>query len=213
MIIAVDGPVAAGKGTLARRLAERLGYAYLDTGGLYRAVALRLLRGGLDLADEAAGVAAALALEPGDLSDPALRDEATGEGASRVAALPAVRQALLEYQRRFATRPPGGEAGAVLDGRDIGTVVCPEAAVKLFVTAELPARARRRWQELVARGEEIAYETVLADLERRDQRDQDRAAAPLRAAADAHLLDTTNLDIEAAFEAALAIVAGDRSHA
>jgi len=213
MIVAVDGPVAAGKGTLARRLAARLGYAHLDTGGLYRAVALRLLRDGLDLADEAAGVAAAMAIEPADLTDPALRDEATGEGASRVAALPAVRQALLEYQRRFATDPPGGEAGAVLDGRDIGTVVCPEAAVKLFVTADLPARARRRWQELVARGEEIAYETVLADLERRDRRDQGRAAAPLRPAADAHLLDTTNLDIEAAFEAALAIVAGDRSHA
>lgn len=213
MIIAVDGPVAAGKGTLARRLASHLGYAYLDTGGLYRAVALRLIRAGRAPDDEAAAVAAAAAIEPAELDDPALRDEATGEAASRVAALPAVRQALLDYQRGFAARPPGGEAGAVLDGRDIGTVVCPQATVKLFVTAGLEARAHRRWQELRGRGEDVAYESVLADLRRRDERDSARVTAPLRPAPDAHLLDTTNLAIEAAFEAALAIIAGDRSHA
>lgn len=207
MIIAVDGPVAAGKGTLARRLAAALSFAYLDTGSLYRAVAARLLREGLAPEDEAAARRVAESLTEADLTAPDLRDERTGAGASVVAAQPAVRAALLEYQRQFAANPPGGGAGAVLDGRDIGTVVCPDADVKLFVTASAEERARRRWHELVDRGETVEYETVLADLQQRDARDQARATAPLKPADDAHLLDTTNLGIDPAFEAAKAIVA------
>jgi len=207
LIIAVDGPVAAGKGTLARRLAAALSFAYLDTGSLYRAVAARLLREGLAPEDEAAARRVAESLTEADLTAPDLRDERTGAGASVVAAQPAVRAALLEYQRQFAANPPGGGAGAVLDGRDIGTVVCPDADVKLFVTASAEERARRRWHELVDRGETVEYETVLADLQQRDARDQARATAPLKPADDAHLLDTTNLGIDPAFEAAKAIVA------
>jgi CMP/dCMP kinase len=207
VIVTVDGPVAAGKGTLARRLAEHLGFAYLDTGSLYRAAALRLLRAGGDPSDEAAAAAAARAVEAADLADPRLRDQAVGEAASRVAALPSVRAALLDYQRRFATAPPDGQPGAVLDGRDIGTAVCPEAEVKLFVTAEIAVRAARRHAELVARGQHVGLAEVRADLARRDARDRARAVAPLLPAADAHLLDTTNLSIEAAFLAALDIIA------
>lgn len=211
MIITVDGPVAAGKGTLARRLAERFGYGYLDTGGIYRAVALRLLRMGADLDDTAAAVAAAGALTEADLSDPALRDEATGDAASHIAAQPAVRAALLAFQRGFAARPPDGKPGAVLDGRDIGTVVCPRADVKLFVTASPEARAERRHVELRQRGVEVSYDEVLGDLRRRDARDSERGISPLRPADDAHLLDTTNLSIEAAFRAACDIVAGKQA--
>lgn len=207
MIVAVDGPGAAGKGTLARRLARHFGFAYLDTGALYRAVAARLLRQGQDPGDEAAAVAAAKAVRGDELDDPYLRDEAVASAASRVAPLPAVRAALLRRQREFAEHPPAGAAGAVLDGRDIGTVVCPDADVKLFVTASPEQRARRRHAELRARGAAISYQQVLADLKKRDARDSGRAAAPLGQAADAHLLDTTNLDIEAAFEAACAILA------
>ncbi len=207
MIITVDGPVAAGKGTLARRLAANFGFAYLDSGSLYRATALKLLRSGADPGDPTAATAAAKTIDQAQLSDPALRDEATGEAASIVAALPEVRAALLDFQRRFAAIPPEGEAGAVLDGRDIGTVVCPDAEVKLFVTASMEARARRRHLELQSRGEAISYEDVLGDLRRRDARDASRQASPLTAADDAHLLDTTNLDIEAAFREALQIVA------
>ena len=207
MIVAVDGPVAAGKGTLARRLATAFSFAYLDTGSLYRAVAARLLREGAAPEDEAAAHEVAASLTEADLAAPDLREERTGAGASVVAAQPAVRAALLDYQRQFAASPPGGAAGALLDGRDIGTVVCPDADVKLFVTASAEERARRRWRELVDRGEPADYETVLADLQQRDARDQARAAAPLKPAADAHLLDTTNLGIEPAFEAAKAIVA------
>lgn len=206
MIIAVDGPVAAGKGTLARRLAAHYGFAYLDTGALYRAVGRRVLRGGGDPADPAQAVAAARGLGPADLADPALRDEATGAAASVVAAIPGVRAALLDYQREFARRPPGGHPGAVLDGRDIGTVVCPAAEVKLFVTASAEIRAHRRFLELRARGEPAAESGVLAELRARDARDAGRAAAPLKPAPDAHLLDTTNLDIDAAFAAAVAVV-------
>lgn len=211
MIIAVDGPVAAGKGTLARRLAEEFGLAYLDTGSLYRAVGLSVLRAGGDPADEAAAVAAVDRLNHADLEDPALRDERTGEAASVVAALPAVRAALLDYQRGFAAKPPTGQPGAVLDGRDIGTVVCPDAQVKLFVTASPEQRARRRYQELSGRGEDTTLAAVLEDLRKRDARDAERSVAPLKPAADAHLLDTTNLDIEAAFVAACAIVARQRA--
>ncbi|MDA1098950.1 MAG: (d)CMP kinase [Proteobacteria bacterium] len=207
LIIAVDGPVAAGKGTLGRRLAAHFGLAYLDTGALYRAVALRLLRDGQALDDIPAMVAQAQAVSLGDLDDPALRGEQVGEAASMISPQPALRAALLQYQRNFAARPPEDAAGAVLDGRDIGTVVCPEAAVKLFVTASMEARARRRHAELLSRGEDISLATVQADLAKRDARDTERSASPLAPAADAHLLDTTKMDIEAAVQAALKIVA------
>jgi cytidylate kinase len=206
VVIAVDGPVAAGKGTLARRLADRYGYAYLDTGSLYRAVGSRVLRAGGDPAD--AGFAAKMAesLEESDLAAKDLRSEAVGLAASKVAVVPGVRAALLEYQRRFAFSPPGGKPGAVLDGRDIGTVVCPEAAVKLFVTARDEIRADRRHKELMDKGENVTFERVLADLRQRDDQDRTRSTAPLRPAEDAHLLDTSDLAIEAAVTAAADIV-------
>lgn len=207
MIIAVDGPVAAGKGTLARRLAAEFGFAYLDSGSLYRAVAARVLRAGGDPADSAQAAAAAVALTPGDLVATDLRAEKVGNAASVVAAHPDVRRALLDYQREFADHPPGGAKGAVLDGRDIGSVVCPDAPVKLFVTASPAARARRRYLELQAADPAVGEAAVMADLQARDARDSARAVAPLKPAPDAHLLDTTNLDIEAAFAAARAIVA------
>ena len=207
VVVAVDGPVASGKGTLSRRLAAEFGFAYLDTGGLYRAVALRLLRGGLALDDIPAMLAQAEAITPADLADPGLRDEAVGEAASVISPQPALRAALLAYQRNFAARPPQGAAGAVLDGRDIGTVVCPDAAVKLFVTASPEVRAQRRHAELLARGEAVDLATVQADLAKRDARDSERATSPLTQAADAHLLDTTKMDIEAAVQAAREIVA------
>ncbi|SLN22469.1 (d)CMP kinase [Oceanibacterium hippocampi] len=202
MIIAVDGPVAAGKGTLARGLARHFGLRHLDTGALYRAVALALLRAGTDPTDESAAVAAAAALEDPDLDDAALRHEKTGQAASIVAAMPGVRAALIDFQRRFAAKPPG----AVLDGRDIGTVICPDADAKLFVTASIEARARRRHEELQARGLPGTLEQVAADLAERDRRDAGRAAAPLRQAPDAYLLDTTKLDIESAESEAIAVV-------
>lgn len=202
MIIAVDGPVAAGKGTLARRIAAHYGLAYLDTGALYRAVALKILRDGDNPADPEVAVAAAHRVAEISLDDPALRDEATGKAASIVAANPDVRAALLDYQREFAKRPEG----AVLDGRDIGTVVCPNADVKLFVTASPEVRAERRHAELRAKGVETSYAAVLADLLARDARDTERGAAPLKKAPDAHLLDTSKLDIEAAFKAACHII-------
>jgi cytidylate kinase len=184
MIVAVDGPVAAGKGTLARRLAAHYGLDYLDTGSLYRATALRLLRDGAGRG-EAEAAAAASGVGPAELADPALRDEATGRLASVVAAFPVVRAALLQLQRDFAGRPPGGR-GAVLDGRDIGTVVCPHADVKLFVTASAETRARRRFLELQGRGAAASLAEVRADLEARDARDRSREAAPLAPAPDAH---------------------------
>ncbi len=195
-VVAIDGPAAAGKGTIARALAEGFGLAHLDTGALYRAVAARLLAEGGDPADAQAAAAAARALSDADLARP-LRTAAAGEGASLVAAQPAVRAALLDFQRAFAARP----GGAVLDGRDIGTVVCPDADVKLFVTAAPAARAARRAAELDA-----APEAVLADLQRRDARDAGRAQAPMAMAADAVLLDTTDLAIAAAVALASGIV-------
>jgi cytidylate kinase len=208
VIIAVDGPVAAGKGTLARRLAAHYGFAYLDSGSLYRAVGRKLLKAGVDPADAARAAAAAAALTPADLADPALRDEATGAAASVVGAIPAVRAALLDYQRKFAHSPPNGAAGAVLDGRDIGTVVCPDATVKLYVTATPEVRAVRRFREIQAQGSGETYDQVLADLKERDRRDSTRAVAPLRPAADAHLLDTSDLAIDDAFARAKAIIDG-----
>ena len=202
MIIAVDGPAAAGKGTLARRLAAHYGLAFLDTGGLYRATALRALTAGADPSDPGAAEAAARQVKAADLEDPRLRGEEVAQGASVVAAIPAVRSALLQFQRDFAARPPG----AVLDGRDIGTVVCPDAEVKLYVTASLEARARRRHEELRQRGQEAIYATVLQDLIDRDARDSQRRTAPLAPADDAVVLDTTELDAQAAFHAAIAAV-------
>ncbi|MBK3400965.1 MULTISPECIES: (d)CMP kinase [Methylobacterium] len=204
MVIAIDGPAASGKGTLAKRLAEHYRLPHLDTGLLYRAVALTLLDADRDLADADAAAAAARGLDAAFLSDPRLRGSAMGEAASIVSAQGAVRAALLDWQRRFA----GAAEGAVLDGRDIGTVVCPDAAVKLFVTASAEERARRRHRELDGRGEAVAYEAVLSDILRRDARDADRAAAPLRVAEDAVVIDTTALDADAAFRAATGVVDG-----
>jgi cytidylate kinase len=202
MIIAIDGPAASGKGTLARRLARHYGLPYLDTGLLYRAVALAVLRGGKKPSDEAAAVAAARALDAGAIGNSELRGAGMAEAASMVAAVPAVRQAILGFQRKIATTPPG----AVLDGRDIGTVVCPDADVKLYVTASPEIRAQRRLKELSERGEVARFEEVLSGLIARDRRDETRPVAPLRRAPDAHLLDTSDLDIEAAFQAAVSII-------
>jgi CMP/dCMP kinase len=203
MIIAIDGPAASGKGTLARRLAQHFKLALLDTGGLYRAAALHALVGGGDPADPATAVAAARRVRAADLADPRLREERVAQAASVVAAIPAARQALLAFQRDFARHPPGGEMGAVLDGRDIGTVICPDAEAKLFITASLEARATRRLRELQETGTEAIYEAVLQDMKDRDARDSQRRAAPLVPADDAFVLDTTTLDADAAFAAAL----------
>lgn len=204
MIIAIDGPAASGKGTLARRLAEHFGLRYLDTGSLYRAVALAVLKAGADPADENIAVGLAARIDPDRLTDEELRTPEVAAAASVVAAIPAVRGAILAFQRDFASSPPG----AVLDGRDIGTVVCPDADVKLFVTASPAARARRRFLELSAADSSVREEDVLADLVERDRRDRERTVSPMVRAEDAHLLDTTNLDIEAAFQQAVALVDG-----
>ena len=213
MIIAIDGPSASGKGTLARRLARALDFAHLDTGLLYRAVAAKLLAAGQSADDPAAAQAMAEGIEAADLARGDLRSEAVGRASSEVAALPAVRAALLAFQRRFAARPPDGRAGAVLDGRDIGTVVCPEAEVKLFVVADVETRAQRRHKELLERGEASIYPRVLQDLQERDARDSERQAAPLRPADDATVLDTSKMDADAALEAALEVVAARRTGA
>jgi cytidylate kinase len=201
LIIAIDGPAASGKGTLARRLAAHFGLAHLDTGLLYRAVGRRVLDEGADPADPRAAEAAARALRAEDLEREDLRSPPADAAASAVAAIPGVRAALLAFQRAF-----GGARGAVLDGRDIGTVVFPDATAKLYVTASVEARGMRRWKELVARGVAADLATVTAEVRARDAADAARAAAPMRPAADARLLDTTELDPEAAFAAALALV-------
>jgi cytidylate kinase len=201
-VIAIDGPAASGKGTLARRLAARYELPHLDTGLLYRATACALLDEGLPLDDVEAATAAARGLSLVDFDDARLRSREMGEAASVVAALPPVRAALVDLQRRFAAR----DGGAVLDGRDIGTVICPDARVKIFVTATPETRAQRRALELASRGEKADYAAILADVRRRDERDSGRSVAPLRAAEDATTLDTSDLDIEGAFRAALAIV-------
>jgi CMP/dCMP kinase len=207
MIIAIDGPAASGKGTLAKRLAAHYGYHHLDTGVIYRAVAYALVQAGADLTDEARAVAVAKALDPTGFDNPALKSQATGEAASVVSAIAAVRSALVTFQRDFAAQPPG----AVLDGRDIGTVICPAADVKIFVVAEPQVRAQRRTLEARARGEAADEAEVLADILRRDERDRSRSAAPLVKAADAHLLDNTHLDIESGVRAAIAIVEAVRA--
>ena len=206
MILAIDGPAASGKGTLARRLAAHYGLAHLDTGALYRAVAAAVLEAGEDPHDAGAATRRAAMLDPARLGDVALRAEAVGAAASVVAAHAAVRQALLDFQRAFAAAPPGPVRGAVLDGRDVGTVVCPDADVKLFVTATAAARAARRVAELRGRGLAVDPAAILADIEARDARDAGRSAAPMAQADDAALLDTTELDIEGAFAAAVAII-------
>lgn len=211
MIIAVDGPSAAGKGTLSRKLAAHFGLAHLDTGALYRAVALAILRTGGDPADPDTCVAAAKALAHETLDDPEIRSERTAAAASRLAPIPEVRAVLLAFQRNFATNPPGnaqGEVkGAVLDGRDIGTVICPDADIKLFLTASAEARAERRLEELRERGIEAISSRVLQDMKERDARDQARAVAPMVPAEDAIVLDTTDLDADAAFEECLERIA------
>ena len=203
MIIAVDGPAASGKGTLARRLANHFNLAHLDTGGLYRAAAFHALESGGDPADPKIAQAAAERVGAADLTDSRLREERIARAASVVAAIPVVRHALLAFQRGFAQHPPGGAQGAVLDGRDIGTVVCPDADAKLFVTASPEARARRRFKELQESGAEAIYSLVLQDMKDRDARDSQRRTAPLVPADGAFVLDTTALDADAAFAAAL----------
>lgn len=202
MKIAIDGPAASGKGTLARRVAVHYGLAYLDTGSLYRAVARDVLATGGDLDDEAVAAVAALNLDVGSLSDASLRDPGIGDKASIVAKFPAVRAALLAFQRDLAVKPPG----AVLDGRDIGTVVLPDADAKIFVTADVGERARRRHLELASRGETVTFDHVLEVISRRDARDQSRGAAPMKPAIDATVLDTTALGVDAAFAACCAII-------
>jgi len=206
MIIAIDGPAASGKGTLAKRLAAHFGLPHLDTGLLYRAVARSLIDRAIPLSDVEEAVRAAQSLDPGALDDPRLRGAAMGEAASIVSAFQPVRDALLDVQRDFA----GQATGAVLDGRDVGTVVCPLAEVKLFITAAPEERARRRHLELLARNEAAEFTAILEDIRRRDERDQTRSAAPLRPADDAVVLDTTQLDADAAFRAALDIVEARR---
>jgi cytidylate kinase len=202
MIIAIDGPAASGKGTLGRLLAAHLGLRHLDTGLIYRAVAKALLDAGQPLTDAARAEAAARALDPSRFDEARLKTHAIGEAASIVSAIPQVRAALVQFQRDFAAVPPG----AVLDGRDIGTVICPRADVKIFVTASPEERARRRAAELRAAGHPVDENDILADILRRDERDRSRAVAPLRPAADAHELDTTHLDVEGVVRAALALI-------
>ncbi len=206
MIIAIDGPAASGKGTLARRIAAHYGYGCLDTGLLYRAVARDVLARNGSLEDEKLAAQLARTLDPASLDDAGLRLPGVGDAASVVAKFPAVRAALLDFQRNFAAQEPG----AVLDGRDIGTVVCPDAPVKIFVTADVEVRARRRFEEMRARGEPVTYERVLEVIRRRDDRDAGRVDAPMKSAPDALILDTTRMDIDAAMQEALRLIESRR---
>ncbi len=206
MIIAIDGPAAAGKGTLARRRADRFGLAFLDTGRLYRAVGVKLARSELDASDVETAVALAGEVTTADLDDQELKSEAAANAASRVAAMPEVRAALVDFQRAFALNPPGGAMGAVLDGRDIGTVVCPDADVKLFVTARIEVRAWRRVKELRERGLEAIYDRILHEMKERDARDSERDVSPLVPAEDSFVIDTSDLDAAAALVAAVKYV-------
>ncbi len=202
MIIAMDGPAASGKGTLARQLASHYGLGHLDTGALYRAVARDMLASGKQLDDEEAAAQTARNIDPGSLEDPGLRTARMGEAASLVAKLPRVRKALVEYQRAFANRP----GGVVIEGRDIGTVVCPGADVKIFIEASTQVRAKRRHEELIEAGQDITYEEIHAQIAARDTLDRSRAISPLVPAEDAHLLDTSDLGIEAALQAAVKLI-------
>ena len=203
MIVAIDGPSASGKGTLSKRLAAHLGFAHLDTGKLYRAVGMMVMHGGGDPADESVSLQATKSLQPAILADPDLGGDIAAVAASNVAAITSVRDVLMQFQRDFAAVPPGGLKGAVLDGRDIGTVICPEAEVKLYVTANTDIRAERRHKELLERGESSIYARVLQDMKERDERDTNRSVAPLKPAEDAFILDTSDLDADEAFSAAL----------
>ncbi len=207
MIIAIDGPAASGKGTLGKRLAHHYGYRHLATGVIYRAVAYALMKEGLDLRNETRAIQAARELDPEKFGDPVLKTQQVGEGASVVSAFPGVREVLLGFQRSFASEPPG----AVLDGRDIGTVICPHADVKIFVVADPVVRARRRTLEARARGENADEAAVLADIVARDERDRNRPVAPLKPAPDAYLLDNSQLDIEGGVRAAIDIVEAVRA--
>ncbi len=206
-VIAIDGPAASGKGTLARRLADALGFALLDTGLLYRAVGLKTVQMGGNPADPAASIPVAQNLDVRGLADDLpLRTDEAGQFASQCSSIPEVRAALLDFQRQFASTPPDGKAGAILDGRDIGTVICPAADVKLYVTASAEVRAERRMKELAARGKSLPFEAVLADIKARDDRDMNRATAPLKPAADAILLDTSAMTPDEVFATALALI-------
>ncbi|MEO1659075.1 MAG: (d)CMP kinase [Pseudomonadota bacterium] len=202
LVVAVDGPAASGKGTLSRRIARVYGIRYLDTGKLYRGVGWMMISQGFDPTDAVKAEEAARALDPETVDRSELRTHEAGRAASVVAAHPGVRAALLDFQRSFAAEPPG----AVLDGRDIGTVICPDAPVKLFVTATVEERAKRRYKELQEQDPSLSLEAVVEQIKRRDERDQSRDAAPMKPAADAHLLDTTSLDIDAAFAAACRVI-------
>jgi cytidylate kinase len=206
VVIAVDGTAASGKGTLAKKLARYFGFAHLDSGSLYRLTALGVIRASGDPSNEVHAVEAAGRVDPSQSGSPDIRQAPIAEAASIVAAIPAVRARLLEFQRSFAANPPANAPGAVIDGRDIGTIVCPDATSKLFVDAQPEVRAHRRWLELKSLGQTVEEAAVLADIRNRDARDSQRAIAPLRQASDAVLLDTTDFDIDAAFAAALALV-------
>jgi cytidylate kinase len=208
MIIAIDGPAASGKGTLARHLADHFDLALLDTGLIYRAVGMNLVRAGVDLDDADAAVEAAKNLKPENLAAQDLRSDLAADAASRISAVPDVRTTLIDFQRSFAANPPGQNCGAVLDGRDIGTVVCPEAKVKLFITARAEVRAERRYLELQERGLDAIYALVLADMKERDARDSSRTISPLVPANGAFLLDTSDLAAGEVFLKALRFING-----
>lgn len=209
-IIALDGPAASGKGTLARKLAEHFNLALLDTGALYRAVGLGVLKAGGNPENEDDALASVEGLNEEILKSPEIRGESTGAAASKVAAMPSVREKLLEYQRSFANNPPAGKDGTILDGRDIGTVICPDAPYKIFITADVETRAKRRFlEEFGPDGSDENYQNILADLKARDERDMNRNEAPLKPHENAYLLDTSNSDIEAVFEAAVKYVSSE----
>jgi cytidylate kinase len=206
IVIAVDGTAASGKGTLAKRLALHFGFAHLDSGALYRLAAYSVLQAKGDPANEADALRGAQTIDFNLAGDPAIRTDIVGKAASQVAAIPAVRTALFDFQTNFLAHPPGGGPGAVMDGRDIGTVICPGATAKLYVDAKVEIRARRRWSELKAMGIRRAEQDVVAELQARDEADKSRPVSPLKQAPDADLLDTSDLGIDAAFAAALALV-------
>lgn len=206
IVIAVDGTAASGKGTLAKRLALHFGFAHLDSGALYRLAAYSVLQANGDPTNEADALRGAQTIDFNLAGDPRIRTDLVGKAASHVAAIPAVRAALFDFQKNFVTHPPGGSPGAVMDGRDIGTVICPEATAKLYVDARVEIRARRRWSELKAMGIRRAEQDVVAELQARDEADKSRPISPLKQAPDADLLDTSDLGIDAAFAAALALV-------